>query len=225
MTPRIALISALFLLLAQPMEVAAQHAEPVEWELGRDRDGIKVYTRDVPGSKFKAVKAQMSLRTSLPELVALVRDSSACPEWADLCKLSEALEVVSETEMYIYTVNDLPWPVADRDVEAHVLWQQNPGDLSVTMTARVVASRKAKRKGTVRLTTGETSWIFTPGSNNMIDVVSLAHLDPGGSTPAWLTNRLLIDSPFKTLDAMRVLVKSGRYIDASFDFLEAPQTP
>ena len=89
----------LMLTLIAPIPANAEE----EWELKRDRDGIQVYTRSVEGSKHKAVKAEMRVEASLNELVGLVMDTSACPEWAALCKRSEVTEQVSETELYVYT--------------------------------------------------------------------------------------------------------------------------
>ena len=74
------------------------------------------------GSKNKAVKATAKVEATISELVALVMDSSACPDWTALCKESRVVEQVSDTELYVYTINDVPWPVSDRDAVAHVGW-------------------------------------------------------------------------------------------------------
>ena len=190
-----------------------------EWELKKDDDGIQVLTRAVDGSRFKAVRATMTVTTDLSALVALVRDTDACAEWAHLCKSAAEHEVVSETELYVYTHNDLPWPVSDRDALAHVIWAKDPATGAVTMRARAVGeSDLGKRRGIVRLTDALTSWTFRPVEGG-IRVISDAHVDPGGPLPAWITNLLLVDAPFQTMTRMRALADSGRYDDASFAFL------
>ena len=194
-----------------------------EWELQRDRDGIQVYTRAVENSKFKAVKSVMTMDSSLTELAALVRDAQACPEWADLCKEARVIEEVSDTEMYVYTYNDLPWPVSDRDAVAHVTWTQDPQTLAVEMSAIVVADKLPKERGAVRLTYGVTGWTFTPTESGQIAIESRAHVDPAGATPAWLTNRLLVDSPFTTMQSMRDVINTGRYADTTLEFIKEPQ--
>ncbi len=196
----------------------------IDWELRSDKADIQVYTGDVEGSKFKAVKANMKMEASLGEVVALIKDLQACPDWAELCKLSEHLEVVSETELSVYTLNDLPWPVSDRDAIAKILWSQNPQTLAVVMEAIVTAEGKPPRKGAIRLEYGVTGWTFTPLGNGRIAVESRAHLDPGGATPAWLTNRLLVDAPHQTLSNMRKIVSSKKYTGSTFEFLLEPVT-
>ena len=189
-------------------------------DLKKDAEGIQVLTQAVEGSKFKAVRATMTVETSVSGLVALVRDTSACAEWVYLCITSKEHRVVSETEMYIYTHNDLPWPVSDRDALFHVVWEQ-AADSSVTMTARAVGDSDInKKRGVVRLKDALTNWTFNPVEGG-VEVVFDAHVDPGGPLPAFVTNMLLIDAPFHTLTRMRALALSGRYDNAHFDFLKA----
>ena len=212
-------LRALLILIFTSAGAAAEPAD-LNWELKRDRDGIAIYTAEVPGSKHKAVRTLMVLEnTSLSELAALVRDPEACPDWADLCKRAEVVEEVSETEMYVYTLNDLPWPVTDRDAIAHVRWAQDKATGVVSMHASLVPDRLPVNDGTIRIQYGETSWTFHPQSDGRVEVVSYAHIDPSGATPAWLTNRLLVDSPHTTNKAMREIIESDRYDSASFDFI------
>ena len=210
------------LLICTSTQTVSADLFDIEWELKRDKDAIQIYTGDVAGSKFKAVKAIMELDTTLAELVALVRDAKACSDWADLCKKAEHVEILSATEMFVYTLNDLPWPVSDRDAVAHIVWSQDPSTHSVTMRATVTSDKLPKRKGVVRLTYGVTSWTFTPLADGKVSVLSHAHVDPAGATPAWLTNRLLVDSPYVTLDNMRTITNSKKYAGATFDFLTEP---
>ena len=195
-------------------------AEPQAWKLKRDRDGIQIFTRSVDGSKFKATRGVTRIKARLSSLVALVQDTEACAKWADLCETSEVFEQVSASELYVYTVNDAPWPVTDRDVLAHVVWSQDPNTRQVTMLARAVRDRIPKRKGLVRIMEAESKWMFTPEPNGMVLVETEAHIDPGGPTPAWITNLMLVDSPFKTLANMRDLMAQGLYPDARFSYID-----
>ncbi|MEM7077443.1 MAG: START domain-containing protein [Pseudomonadota bacterium] len=219
------MISALaFYALGLSGPASAQTVDDVaaEWELKRDRDGIAVFTTPVAGSKFKAVKATMTVESSLNALVALVQDTGACPEWAAHCKAAEVIDQVNDQEMFVYTLNDMPWPVSDRDAVAHVRWQQDPETLQIVMSATLAPDKAPRVKGNVRLTYGETSWEFAPAQDGQVIVTSRAHIDPGGATPAWLTNRLLVDAPFDTLRGMRSLLATGRYAELEYDFVTEP---
>jgi hypothetical protein len=202
-------------------------AAEAAWELKKDKDGIAVFTRSVEGSSYKAVKASMQVPGTVSALAALVLDSENCSEWAAHCKRSQVLTASSDKQFVAYTLNDLPWPVADREGITQVEWSQSPDTGAVTMIATIlggdqVPANAPKAKGAVRLTTGTTSWHFAPTGNNTVTVTSEAHIDPEGATPAWLTNRLLVGAPFDTLAAMRALLASGRYDDAEIPWLSEP---
>ncbi|MEM1435284.1 MAG: START domain-containing protein [Pseudomonadota bacterium] len=199
------------------VEVAGQGAS--DWRLDRDKDGIRIYTRAVAGSRFRAVRAVMLTDYPMAQLVALIRDTEACPEWANLCKASRIVESVSETELYVYTHNDLPWPVTDRDAVAHVLWTVDDAGAAVRMTATATDGYVPAVKGITRLRDAVTGWIFRPQADGRIEVETHAHVDPGGPMPAWIINRLLLDAPHKTLLGMRRVLDSGRYREAEFGFL------
>jgi len=208
-----------FALIGLNQELSAD----VDWTLKRDRDGIKVYTRSIEGSEHKAVRAEMIVQASINALVGLTMDTSACPKWAALCKRAEIVRKESESEYYVHTFNDLPWPVKDRDVVAKVTWSADPQG-SVSMAAKLVPGLVPEKKKVVRLTDGITRWGFSPAPNGETRVGSSVHLEPGGSIPAWLTNTLLIDSPYDTLQGMRMLVQTGQYDDARFAFIESVET-
>lgn len=190
-----------------------------DWTLKRDKDGIQVSIRSVAGSKHDAVRAEMEIDVALTELVGIMMDPSACPDWVALCKRSEIVNQDSATELHIYTLNDLPWPARDRDVVAHVVWSQDDTG-KVTMQATLVAGLVPAMNKTLRLTEGTTQWQLIPVSSTRTRIVSEAHIDPGGATPAWLVNMLLIDSPHKTMKNLRALAQTGRYRGVSVEFLK-----
>ena len=213
------------LLVLLTFTATTESADPAgnDWELKRDKDGIKVFTRKVEGSSHDAVRAEMVMNGQLNAAVALVRDSAACPEWAELCKEAYEHEVISEQELYVYSYNDIPWPVKDRDALTHVIWQQDPQTLVVTMNAVATTGIVPEQSGAVRIVNAKTLWQFTPVDGGRIEVVSEAHVDPNGPTPSWITNLLLVETPFKTLQGMRRVVQSGRYDESNINFLILPE--
>ena len=202
----------------------AAHGAAEDWELRRDRDGISVYTRAVLGSEYKEVRSEMTVPTAINELVGLVMDTDACPDWAALCKDSHVAESVSSQEAFIYTYHDLPWPVTDRDAVGHVKWSV-ANDGTVTMQVQIVSGKVPTKRRVIRLSQGTTSWAFTPTADGSTKIISYAHLNPGGSVPPWLTNMLLVDSPFDTMADMRAVVATGKYKNTSFHFISSDPIP
>lgn len=198
----------------------AQAPADTDWEIKKDQDGIQIYTRSVAGSRFKAVRSVMMSDFRLASVVALIRDNSACTRWADLCKESRVLEEISETESLAYNLNDIPWPVKDRDAITRVVWEADAQTGAVRMTATAIESDLVPAsKKAVRLKNAVTKWILTPQEDGRLEIANEGHIDPSGPTPAWMTNLLLVDSPFKTMKSLRLEMSEDRYTDSNFDFI------
>lgn len=200
----------------------AQTTIPVDdWQLRRDRDGIQVYSGNIEGSPYKAVRTVTVIEdTSLSALVALISDAESCPDWADRCAESYVVEDQSPTRALVYTHNDLPFPVKDRDVVSQIHWQQNPETLAVTMESHAVTGVVAEQRGRLRLTHADVNWVFTPQGNHQVQVINEAHIDPGSSLPAWISNMLLVDTPFETVRSLRAEIRNKDYSDAEVSFVQ-----
>lgn len=202
------------LLVALPSMVHAQlEGVSYEWEQQRDRDGIEILTSSVDGSPYKAVRGVMTVRGSVASLFALVEDTEACPNWAAFCKESRVEQRISEFESYVYVYNDMPFPVSDRDVYTHVVWSRDPASKRISMTS-TATDGGTKRTKAVRIENAVSQWHFTPESDGTTIVENFGHIDPNGPTPAWITNMLLVDSPFDSMQKMRELIEGGAYSDA-----------
>lgn len=209
-----------YTLVVAGLLVSATNAAEADWELKRDRDNIQVYTRTVEGSPYDAVRTiTIADDVRLSSFVALIADAEACPEWADRCAESYVIEQISETENYVYTHNDLPFPVKDRDVVSHVLWTQEPESLIVEMNSEAVAGRVDEVRGRLRLQEAKASWRFEPLGGGQIRIISDAHIDPGSALPSWVTNMLLVDTPYETMKSLVEEVRNPKYRDAELDFI------
>ena len=217
---RLILILASLICLCFTSTVRAQwQGVDLEWTLKRDRNGIQVFLSKVPDSKFRAVLSVIKLEASTQQLAALVMDLDNCPNWAAMCKSAEIIERISPTESYVYSINDAPFPVRDRDVVAHVKWFYDKPSGRVIMRSDAISDRLPERKGLVRVHQASSEWHFTPQADGMVLVENYAHIDPNGKLPAWIINLLIEDSPYQTLSNMRKLVLEGAYSNAEVAFI------
>lgn len=198
-------------------------AQAQAWELRRDKDGIQVHTRAVEGSPYDAVRTSTRMSdVRLSALVALIEDAEACPDWADSCAESYLFERISDTESLIYTHNDMPFPVKDRDVLAEVKWSQDPVTFEVEMQSRATVGKMEEVRGRLRLTQAQARWDFTPQADGSVLVSNEAHINPGSALPGWVTNMLLIDAPFETMKSFVSEVRNPKYVDAQLSFIQEP---
>ncbi|MFQ3247500.1 MAG: hypothetical protein ACI9SP_004157 [Arenicella sp.] len=189
------------------------------WEEKKNKEGVVIQTSPVANSNFRAVRGEMLVKASVSSLVALVEDMKNCPNWADLCKEARVEKRISETESYAYIYNDIPFPVTDRDVYAHVVWTHDLESKKVTMTS-VAAEGGTPESKAVRIQKAISQWHFTPNSDGTVKVENFAHIDPNGPTPAWVTNMMLVSSPYKSMSKMREIVEAGDYADVKVPFLD-----
>lgn len=192
-----------------------------KWKLKKDRKGIQVFLSNVPGSKHHAVLSVMRVASKPKSLAALVMDLENCSKWAAMCKKARVYERLSESESYVYSLNDAPFPVRDRDVLAKVSWSYDSLSGRISMISSAAVDRLPKVKGVIRVEKAVSEWHFTPQEDGTALVENYAHIDPNGAIPAWLTNIMIIDAPYRTMKKMRRIVESGKYDQAELAFITA----
>lgn len=205
-------------LLAMPLLASANES----WTLEKEADKVTVYTREVPGSEFKAFKGETVLDVELNRALALMDDTAACVDWMHSCKNPVLIRKVSPLKRYSYMVNDLPWPVKDRALLLSATISQQMADRVVTVALETVSeeeltaedkARVPSESGVVRIEEAKGFFRFTPIDDSHTHVEYQMHTEPSGALPASLVNSMLVDTPFNTLKDMRTLVKAGKYQD------------
>ena len=203
------------IILLQTTIVFAQ----TDWKLKNEKDGIKVYVGTVPDSKFKAIKVDCELNTSLSQLVKVLLDIRTCPEWVDHTKSCTLLKQVSSSELYYYSEIDIPWPAQNRDFVAHLTVHQNPVTKVVTVDGPAVPGFVQTKSGIVRVHSSKGSWIITPLKKDIVRVEYTLQVDPGGDIPAWLVNLLATQGPMKSFEGLIAQLKKPAYQNASLPFI------
>lgn len=217
--PRRSWCRAILLALALLGAAATGQAQD-EWRVRRDADGIEIATRPVEGSPFHEVRGRMTLDAPVAAIVAALRDKTVAPQWIAYCAEASVLARPSETEALTYTWNDMPWPVRDRDIVMRVFWARDAGTGVVRMEAQAEADSAPPVEGRTRIEYVRTRWRLVPGADGTVDAEFRTHVDPASRVPAWLSNALLGDAPFRSMQRLRELLADGRYDEARFAFLE-----
>src|ERR1700744_762036 len=174
-----------------------------DWQLKKDKDGIKVYMSTVPDSKFKAIKVECELNASASQLVMVLLDVRNCAEWVDHTKSCTLIKQVSPTELYYYSEVNIPWPAQNRDFVAHLTVHQNADNKVITIDGPAVPGFVSPKDGTVRIQSSKGLWIITPLDKKRVNVVYTLQVDPGGNIPAWLVNMLAAEGPMKSFEGLK----------------------
>ncbi len=190
-----------------------------DWNLKKDADGIKVYTRSVEGSNMKATKATVTLKCNLHTCVAVLKDIEHLDELFPDCNLAKRIEQ-SDTEQIHYLELEAPWPVADRDATFYLTYTFDSESKSVIVGSSPITGKYPEQKGKVRLTTGKGEWRFRQIAEDKTEVIYSAHIEPGGSIPMWLANSVVEENPFRMFHNFQDLIKLERYQGKSFSFIQ-----
>lgn len=187
--------------------VTYQANATTDWELAKEEDKIKVYTREVDGWELEEFKVIAIFNVKRLYIYNAIIDVAKYPTWYPDIVESRICKKISETEFYGYSKIDLPWPTSDRDGECHFKVTHNGDEKTTTITMKASNQFVSVKEDVVRMTKGEGFWKLTSKENGATVVHYQYKSDPGGSIPSWLSNMFLVDNPFETVKSLRNLVK------------------
>jgi len=182
-----------------------------DWELEKDKDSIKVWTRVTEGSDIKSFKAITTINATVAQLTAVLNDINSYPEWMADVETTEILEEISENERYYHFEVDAPWPVSNRDNIIHYLLQKDPKTKGVVITATGYPDFIPRKKGVVRIPHSEGTWTFIPTGEKECRVIFEYTAETGGNLPVWVVNLFIVEGPFKTLSNLKKFVNNDKY--------------
>jgi len=189
------------------------------WELKKDKNGVKVFTRTIEGSNFKEFKSIGLHSGSLGSIISVLQDESNFCNWFPDCKEYRIIKKPSKVESYQYMVVKAPFPVNNRDTIQHSILSQDPVTKSVTIKLNATPEILPKVEGTIRVPKSVGYWKFSPLENNQVEVTFQLHSDPGGSLPEWLANIFVTESPHKALINLIKLASEEKYSSNKLDYI------
>ena len=190
-----------------------------DWEKKAEKEGISIFTKVYPSSKFKAVKVFCTLPATLSQLVAVILDVNTGAQWLYSTKSSSLLQQVSPSELYYYSEINVPWPVSNRDFIAHLIVTQDAHTKTVTVNGPTVPDFVPVKKDIVRVARSDGQWIITPVDKNHSKVEYTLQVDPGGSVPAWLINLFATKGPYESFRNLKRQLQKPQYSNARLPFI------
>lgn len=217
-------IAKLLLLSALPFFVMLDACGEESWSLARNRDGIKVWTREIPGYPIRAFKAEMVIKSSLTGLVSLILDTENARRWVYRTDRIQLLKRDDEKASFVIRVEtDFPWPLTDRDVVLVGSIVQDEETGVVTVQSRSLStSEYPENPDFVRMPDMTGTWIFRPIGNGLVEVTMIGQANPGGNIPSAVVNLIIHETPYRTMQGMRKLVAAPKYQKAALARIREP---
>jgi ribosome-associated toxin RatA of RatAB toxin-antitoxin module len=207
---------SILLILSAGLSATAQQG----WDLKKDKDGIRVYSRPAGHSRFNTMRVETILPAKLSSLAALILDIDNYPRWSFNCQKASVLKKISPSELYFYSLVHSPWPATDRDLAVHLHIRQDPSTKVMNISAESVPNYIPPKKGLVRVPMSTERWTVTPLPGGRIRIDYQLELDPGANAPAWLINAFSTKGPFETFTHLREQIKGSKYRDAGISFIK-----
>ncbi len=177
--------------------------DTLDWEVRKQAKGITASTAEVQGQKNLAFKGETVMRdVTIEQMLSIMRDVPGMSAWLHTCYEPKVVKEESDTSRIIHMRNETPtFLVSDRDL---VLRQDirridaTHAQIDLTGLPEAVPADK----GFVRIKHFEGSWRFEETTGGL-KVVYEGVIDPSGALPAWVTNVMVVDTPFETLRKLR----------------------
>ena len=173
-----------------------------DWELEKNRNGVKIYTRSSALSDFKEYKGVVYINASRQQVAKTVLDIRAYRYWFPDCEESSVLRKLSDNEVVVYYKINCPWPTMDRDAVVYMNTTYENEKNQITIDFKEQRGFKSEVDDAIRVRNTEGYWQFTT-ENGKTKVVYQCLTDPAGSIPAWVANLFIVDAPYNTLIALK----------------------
>jgi len=213
----LAFSSALLLLVtmaAADTSLAAKHStrDPFAgegWRFVKERDGIRLFDRPVPGSAYPQVKASVLFRAPPARVYAVISDYDVFADFIPYVLESRTLDRRKDTR-WVYQRLRLPGPISDRRyiIRSQDDIQRGPGG-SYRVAWRLARSGRypvPDAPGVIPLVmSGSWDLLAARGGSGTVATYAL-ELDPGGLLPAWLVSLAIRDYLPQVVAAVRARV-------------------
>ena len=187
------------------------HAEE-PWTLAKDAEGIKVFTRSVPGSAANEFKGIAEIDAPIEVIEEVFKDIPSFTQWYGFCKEIKLLKHDSPNHRVMYFVLKTMGPVKDRDLvmEAFDKFDKQSGKFTIAIKALKEELVPIQDKY-VRMTDLNATYSMDRINKDQTHVVYTVKADPAGYIPAFISNIIQKDQPFLTLKGLREMVKKDVY--------------
>lgn len=190
-----------------------------DWVLKLDKEGIKVYTKNLDNSPYKAVKTVCTIDASASRLTAVLMDINNCADWVYATKTCNLLQQPSPSELFYYSELDIPWPANNRDFIVRLKVTQDAATKVVTIDGENKPAWLPENKNIVRIQQSYSRWVIVPLQNGQVQIEYVLQVNPGGTVPAWLINMFATKGPFESFQNLRQQVKKSIYNKVNLPFI------
>jgi len=188
-------------------------ADEPKWELAKEDDGIKIYSRARDGEDVREMKAMGLMDATPQEVWKAIRDY---PHYTKTMPYVQECKVLATEDggknMWVYTRLDLPF-VSQRDYVLKIVDETNGSPtMKVSWTEWTGDDKNLpEHDGVVRLKINDGYWTLEPKEDGKKTFATYyVHTDPGGSLPKWIANKANSTAVPNVFSAIKKVVADDR---------------
>lgn len=193
-----------FIFILLPLFSSGQSA----WKLEKNKNGIKVYSSQLPNSDYKAIRAECLMAGNYSGLISTITDVPLFTTWIYHAKICSLMVQNSDLDFIYYSETSLPWPLSDRVAAVHVVINTDSLPKFMTITGSGECWRIPESDDFVPVTHYSAHWNVTMPTANTIFIKYELELNPGGEIPVWIINMFAANGPYETFSNLAEKLKN-----------------
>lgn len=193
-----------------------------EWKLKKEVDGIQAFHKPTTTSKFNRYRITTEIEGSLESMVAILQDIDNYPKIFHDLRKATLVNSDYDNKLEIFLHTKTPFPVKDRFSYSDTTFEFDKTTKTVSINITCVQNEyleEYKSKGVV-IKDCNGLWKIQDVGDGKLYVEHEFFADPAGQVPAWIVNKRTIDSPIKTIQSIRKIIKKEKYQNSTFSFMD-----
>lgn len=202
----------------------AVYAQENSWQLVKNTDGIKVFSRENEKTKLSEILVTTEAKGPVSSFVSVVKDASNHKNWIYLCKEGKVVHVINPDKWIYYSESYAPWPFENRDVVTmvDVVHDSATGTFFINSHTFHDSIPVPVKSNCVRIQYAWSQWAFTPEKDGRTKIGLKLSVDLGGDVPKWLMRLTASAGPYHTVKNLLAQVRRPKYKRASDTMLSDP---
>ncbi len=180
------------------------------WNLEKEEDGIKIYTRRESNSSLKSYKGVAIFHAPMEKVCAMIGNAKNFDWWGEDFKNIKVLSYEEKKYVRYYYIYDMPWPFTDRDLAVEVTIKTDSATGEYIVVSKPLLMVVPEKPDLVRIKKNWQIWTILQLDKGNVKVTLEGVIDPGGNIPDWFCNILTTEMPLKTIRSLRNRVYSPK---------------
>lgn len=200
---------SLFILVLLPGVIFPQ--SKTDWKLAKQKNGITVYLRLLPGNKFKEYKAITIVSTTPDKILRILEKPNKYPEWMSNIKTARLVKWEGDSVYYTWSQVAMPWPFHDRDQVSRSQIVKNSISGGILIKIRLLPGLVSHKNSMIRIKKGVGYWLLKSEPGGKTKIVFQFFTDLGTHLPGWLINMFIVKSPYQTLTGLKKMIQTNSF--------------